>query len=69
MDDTLLMAACTSSVGAFALWASLTNQEGLFRIRSIAYAERRWGRATARIAVAALGSGLLLLAASYWVIP
>jgi len=69
MDDTILMAACTSSVGAFALWAALTNQDALFRIRSLAYAERRWGRDKARMAVAAVGSGLLLLAASYWVFP
>ncbi|MEX0792335.1 MAG: hypothetical protein WD045_04330 [Pirellulaceae bacterium] len=69
MDATILMAACTSSVGAFALWASLTNQDVLFRSRSLAYAERRWGRDKARTAVATVGSGLLLLAASYWVFP
>lgn len=69
MDDTLLMAACTASIGAFAIWAALTNQEGLFRSRGLDYVERRWGRDTARMIVAALGSGLLLVAASYWVFP
>lgn len=69
MDDSTLMAACTTSMGFFALWASLTNHEGLFTLRSVAFLERRLGRPGARTAIAAMGTALLLMAASYWVWP